>query len=53
MSEITIYYLNNKIINKIYPIYPRINLNSTFEEPGTHPVFHFIIVIFATELSLK
>jgi len=30
--------------------YPRINLNSTFEEPGPYPVFHFIIGIFAKML---
>ncbi len=33
-----------KLILKIYPIYPRINLNSTFEEPGNLPVFHFILI---------
>jgi hypothetical protein len=26
------------------PIYPRINLNSTLEEPGDLPVFHFILI---------
>lgn len=31
-------------LKKIYPIYPRINLNSTFEEPGDLPVFHFILI---------
>jgi hypothetical protein len=33
-----IYYLKYK------HIYPRINLNSTFEEPGDLPVFHFILI---------
>ena len=28
----------------IYPIYPRINLNSIFEEPGPNPVFHFFLI---------
>ncbi len=30
--------------------YPRINLNSTSEEPGPYPVFHFIFGIFADML---
>jgi len=32
-------YCNDKTIVKIYPIYPRINLNSTFEEPGISRFF--------------
>jgi hypothetical protein len=44
----------------LYPIYPRINLNSTSEEPGTHPVFHlilniniFTLVSFVNLLTMK
>jgi hypothetical protein len=39
----SIYRFGNITQDLIYLIYPRINLNSTFEEPGINPVFHFIL----------
>ncbi len=46
LPKINIYYVVKRFWIKPYPIYPRINLNPTFEEPGINPVFHFIIDIF-------
>gem|GEM_PF-3740772 len=45
MAIIFILFIVKTFTNTLYPIYPRINLNSTSEEPGTHPVFHLILII--------